>query len=74
MICDEDLSLMIDDQLFFEMILLEIRGNYISHASYKKKEMAKLETEIITANNLLKRTLTKTMYSFWNKKDKSFSK
>ena len=48
LICDEDLTLMIDDQLFFEMILLEIRGKYISHATYKKKEMAKLETKKMT--------------------------
>ena len=29
------------------MILLEIRGKCISHATYKKREMAKQETEII---------------------------
>ena len=67
LICDEDHTLMIDDQLFFEMILLEIRGKCISHATYKKKEMAKSETEIIT--NSLKRALTKTMYNFCNKKE-----
>ena len=70
---DEDLSLIIDDQLFFEMILLEIRGKCNSHASYEKKEMAKLETEIITDIKLLdENRRTKKMYSFWNKNDRAF--
>ena len=70
---------MIEDQLFFQMMLLEIKGKCISHAFYKEKERAMLETEIITdvkrtdvKRTDVKRTLKKTMYSFWNKKDKSF--
>ena len=50
---DDDLTLMIDDQLFFELILLEIRGKCIAHAFYKEKERAMLETEIITDIKLL---------------------
>jgi hypothetical protein len=57
LIDDEDLTLIIDDQLFFEMILLELRGKCISHASYKKKENAKLETEIIVDIKLLEENL-----------------
>ena len=57
MIRDEDLTLMIDDQLFFEMILIEIKGKCISHAFYQEKERAKLETEIITDIKLLKENL-----------------
>ena len=34
---DEDIQLTIDDQLFFEVLLLEIRAKTISFASYKKK-------------------------------------
>ena len=38
MICDEDLSLMIDDQLFFEMILLEIRRKCIPMHLIRKRK------------------------------------
>ena len=38
LIDDERLVLANDDQFFFEMLLLEIRGECISYASYKKKE------------------------------------
>ena len=72
MIRDEDLTLIIDDQLFFEMILLEIRGKCISHATYKKKEIAKLETKKMTDVKFTERTLTKTMCNFWNKKTRTF--
>ena len=34
---DEELQLIINDQLFFETIMMEIRGKSISYASYKKK-------------------------------------
>lgn len=48
LINDDDLVLSIDDQLFFEMLLLEIRGKCISYGSYKKKEATRLETEIMS--------------------------
>ena len=35
---NDTLHLTIDDQLFFEVLLMEIRGKTISYASYKKKE------------------------------------
>ena len=35
----------INDQLFFEMILLEIRGKTISYAAYKKKQSRQKENE-----------------------------
>ena len=74
LIRDEDLTLMIDDQLFFEMILLEIRGKCISHATYKKKEMAKLETEIITDIKLLEENLNEDNVQLLEQKRQSFSK
>ena len=40
--------LTINDQLFFEMILLKIRGSCISYASFKKKEETRLENEIMS--------------------------
>ena len=48
---NENLQLLIDDQLFFEVLLMEIRGKTISYASYKKKERNRYEkrlTEEIT--------------------------
>ena len=39
------------------MILLEIRGKCISHATYKKREMAKLKTEIIRDIKFLEENL-----------------
>ena len=36
----------INDQLFFEMILLEIRGKTISYAAYKKKQSRQKENEL----------------------------
>ena len=39
---EEELVLTSDDQLFFEMILLKIRGSCISYASFKKKEETSL--------------------------------
>ena len=74
MIRDEDLTLMIDDQLFFEMILLESRGKCISHATYKQKEMAKLETEIITDIKLLEENLNEDNVQLLEQKRQSFSK
>ena len=48
LIDDELLGFTIDDQLFFEMLLLEIRGKLISHASCKRKESFMLEKEILS--------------------------
>ena len=36
-ISNEDIVFMINDQLFFETLLMELRGKTISYASYKKK-------------------------------------
>ena len=45
---DDDLVLTIDDQLFFEMILLKIRGKCISYSTLKKKRQeTKLEELLI---------------------------
>jgi len=41
-----DIHFTINDQLFFEMILLEIRAKTISYGAHKKKEAAKLEREL----------------------------
>lgn len=44
---NEQIQFMISDQLFFETLLLEIRGKSISYASYKKKHENNQEHEII---------------------------
>ena len=44
----DELVLTINDQLFFEMILLKIRGSCIFYASFKKKEQTRLENEIMS--------------------------
>ena len=49
MIDDEELVLIINNQLFSEMILLKIRGSCISQASLKKKEQTILESEIMSS-------------------------
>ena len=43
---NDTLHLTIDDQLFFEVLLMEIRGKTISYASYKKKEDSKHEKQL----------------------------
>ena len=45
---EEVLVLTINEQLFFEMILLKTRGSCISYASFKKKEEIRLENEIMS--------------------------
>ena len=43
---DTELSLLISDQLFFEMLLLKIREKTISYSSFKKKTDSKFEKEL----------------------------
>ena len=44
---DDELQLTINDQLFLETLLMEIRGKSISYATYKKKLTNKEETELV---------------------------
>lgn len=55
---DEELCLTIDDQLFFEMLLLSIRGKCISYASHKKKEDNRMEKEILSEIKYLEENVT----------------
>ena len=45
---NDHLQFVIDDQLFLETLLMEIRGKSISYASFKKKQKDKLEKELIS--------------------------
>lgn len=54
----ESLNIMIDDQLFFEMLLLEIRGETIAYASKRRKNMENVENELNKAINDLELQLS----------------
>lgn len=43
----EEMQLSINDQLFFEVLLMEIRGKTISYASYKKKQEENKELKLL---------------------------
>ena len=44
----KSLELVINDALFLDTLLMEIRGKTIAYSSYKKKESEKVENELIT--------------------------
>ena len=46
-------NFVIDDQLFFEVLLMEIRGKSISYATFKKKKIDKQEQNLIQDINSL---------------------
>jgi hypothetical protein len=46
-ISDDNLQFTVDDQLFLDVLLMEIRGQSISYAAHKKKENSKLEQELL---------------------------
>ena len=50
---DEELQFTINDQLFLEVLLMELRGQSISYGSFKKKQRNNQENEIIRKITLL---------------------
>ena len=54
---NETIQFQISDQLFFEMLLLEIRGKTISYASYKKKSEMEKEKELLKKINQLETSI-----------------
>ena len=50
-ISTSELTLSINDQLFFDTLLMEIRGKTISYSSYRKKSQDKRETILINEIN-----------------------
>ena len=52
-ISQTDIKFSINDQLFMEVLLVEIRGKTISYASFKTKETNKLEDNLNTEINKL---------------------
>ena len=55
---NEDLHLTINDQLFFEVLLMEIRGKTISYSTFKKKEENIREKNLIHDIEILENDIT----------------
>lgn len=56
-ISDMDLQFKINDQLFLDVLLMELRGQSISYASYKNKRKNNLEKELVNKITLLENNL-----------------
>ena len=57
---DDQIQFVINDQLFLETLLMELRGKSISFSSYKKKAADKKEKELISNIESLESNLTDT--------------
>ena len=55
---DEELQLVINDQLFLETVMMEIRGKSISYASYKKKSKNIQEQKLVEQIQYLENNLS----------------
>ena len=60
---DEELQLVIDDQLFLETVMMEIRGKSISYASYKKKSKNIQEQKLVEQIQYLEDNLSESKIS-----------
>ena len=56
-ISDENIQFVINDQLFLDTLLMEIRGKSISYGSYKKRENEKVERDLIKSIDKMERNL-----------------
>ena len=63
-ISNDIIQFTINDQLFLETLLMEIRGKTISYSSYKKKERDKREREIINRLKHFRRKSVVRKYNF----------
>ena len=54
---DSDIQFTINDQLFLDVLLMEIRGKAISYSSFKSKERNKTEQELIERITLIENNL-----------------
>ena len=50
---DSEIQFIVNDQLFLETLLLEIRAKTLSYSSFKKKEQDKLEKNLIAEIKIL---------------------
>lgn len=57
---DDEIQFVIDDQLFLETLLMELRGKSISFSSFRKKQTDKVEKEIIEKIKHIEENLTES--------------
>ena len=62
-ILDEEIQFQISDQLFFETLLMEIRGKTISYASFKKKQETLLEHNLVKEIQYLEDNIDQSLLS-----------
>ena len=55
---NKDINFTINDELFLETLLMEIRGKTISYSSYKVKEKKNNEKQLIEEKSLIEQNLT----------------
>ena len=67
-ISQADIKFSINDQLFIEVLLMEIRGKTISYASFKKKETNKFEDNLNTEINKLENRLDNIYFDLLDEK------
>ena len=58
---NNEIQFIINDQLFLETLLMEIRGQSISYSSFKKKESEKLEKQLMEEIQILESNLTESV-------------
>lgn len=54
---NEEIQFIINDQLFLETLLMELRGQSISYGSFKKKQENKFESDLLLEINKLEQSL-----------------
>ena len=65
---DSEIQFTINDQLFLEVLLMELRGISIPYSSYKHKEQNKRENKLIERITSLENNLDTTCSMDWLKK------
>ena len=60
---DSEIQFIVNDQLFLETLLLEIRAKTLSYSSFKKKEKDKLEKNLIAEIKILEERNNPSLHS-----------
>ena len=55
----------INDELFLDVLLMELRGQSISYASFRNKQRNKLDKDLINKITYLENNLFKTILENW---------
>ena len=64
---DSEIQFIVNDQLFLETLLLEIRAKTLSYSSFKKKEQDKLEKNLIAEIKILEEKNNPSLHSLTEK-------